>query len=67
MKQIKNKTYHNFMRVARMIERKGYDWETAAQLAHNVFAQYEFNPSGWSVLQLVDMIIPASEYTAEYT
>lgn len=67
MKQIKNKTYHNFMRVARLIERKGYDWETAAQLAHSVFAQYEFNPSGLSVLQLVDMIIPTSEYTAEYT
>ena len=66
MKPIKRKTYYNFMRVVRMIEAKGYDHSTAVSLAHQKFEQFDSNPSGLSILSLVDMIIPASEYYSNH-
>ena len=66
MRPIKNKTYHNFLRVARMIEAKGYDFKTACELAHKVFDNYEQNQRRLPILFLVEMIIPADEYAAAY-
>lgn len=62
MRPIKKRTYYNMMRVIRMIQDKGYDFNTARDLAHRIFNQYEFNPSGLPILSMVDMIIPADEY-----
>lgn len=59
MKEIKRKTYYNFMRVVRMIEAKGYDFQESTKTAHRIFEQYESCPAGLSVLQLVGMIVPA--------
>ena len=58
MKPIKRKTYYNFMRVVRMIEAKGYDFDESCKTAHRIFEQYEFCPGGLTVLQLVSMIVP---------
>ena len=62
MRPIKTKTYYNMMRVIRMIQDKGYDFNTARDLAHRTFDQYEANPHGLPILSMVDMIIPADEY-----
>ena len=62
MRPIKTKTYYNMMRVIRMIQDKGYDFNTARGLAHRTFDQYEANPHGLPILSMVDMIIPADEY-----
>lgn len=62
MKAIKNKTYNNFIRVMRTIEKKGYSTSEAEKMAHNVFDQYEAHPKGLSVLSLVDMIVPKNEW-----
>lgn len=62
MKPIKRKTYYNFMRVVRMIQEKGYDFEESCKTAHRIFEQYESCPSGLSVLQLVSMIVSANSY-----
>lgn len=66
MKHIKRKTYYNLMRVVRLIEKKGYDFETACKLAHQKFEQYENNPNGLTILAMVDMIVPAAEYRQIY-
>ena len=58
MKPIKTKTYYNFLRVVRLIEKKGYCFEAAVVLTNQVFAQYESCPEGLSVLRLVEMIEP---------
>ena len=66
MRPIKTKTYYNMMRVIRMIQDKGYDFDTARDLAHRIFDQYEFNPEGLPILSLVDRIVPADEYYQTY-
>ena len=62
MKPIKNKTYYNFMRVVRMIEAKGYNFEESAAISHRIFD--EFNPQGLPILAMVDRIITKAEYEA---
>lgn len=64
MRPIKTKTYYNMMRVIRMIQDKGYDFDTARDIAHRTFD--EFNPKGLPILSMVDMILPADEYNAIY-
>lgn len=61
MRAIKRKTYHNFMRVMRMIQSKGYDASEADRMTHRIFDQYESHPNGLSVLRLVDMIVTKGE------
>lgn len=61
MRTIKKKTYHNFMRVMRMIQAKGYDASEAERMTHRIFDQYEAYPYGLSVLALVDMIVMKGE------
>lgn len=64
MRPIKNKTYHNMMRVIRMIEAKGYGFDTACDIARRIFD--EFNPNGLPILEMVARILPADEYAAQY-
>ena len=61
MRTIKKKTYHNFMRVMRMIQDKGYDASEAERMTHRIFDQYESYPDGLSVLALVDTIVMKGE------
>lgn len=37
---MKRKTYNNVMRAAKMITKKGYDFDEASQMAINLFDQY---------------------------
>ena len=59
MKPIKTKTHYNFMRVVRMIQKKGYDFDESVRVAQRIFDQYQYedNQLGLSVLQMVDQII----------
>lgn len=57
MRAIKSRTYHNFLRVMRMIEAKGYDEKESERLTRKIFDQYEMYPLGLSILAMVDMII----------
>ena len=65
MRPIKKRTYYNFMRVVRMIEAKGYDHETAADITRRIFNNYEFSPDR-PVLDMVAMVITAEEYSRQY-
>ena len=59
MRQIKEKTYYNFMRVVRMIQSKGYDFDESVRVTERIFDQYESCPSGLNILQMVSQIIQA--------
>ena len=61
---IKNLTYHNVLRVAKMIERKGYSAEEALTLARCKFA--EFNPNGMPIESMVKMMLTKEEFIKEY-
>lgn len=61
MRNIKNKTYRNFMYVMKQIREKGYSFDEAEQMTHRIFDQREAWPDGLSVAQLVGMIVPAQE------
>ena len=67
MRVIKRKTYHNFMRVMKMILAKGYDAAEAEKITHRIFDQYESHPYGLSVLRLVDMIVMKGEAKCKCT
>lgn len=67
MRLIKRKTYHNFMRVMRMIQAKGYDATEAEKMTHRIFDQYESHPYGLSVLRLVNMIVMKGEARCKCT
>jgi hypothetical protein len=62
---MKRKTYNNFLKVANMIARKGYDKQTSFDLAHKCFENAEANPARM-VEDFVDMILTKEEYDAMY-
>lgn len=66
MKQIKKRTYYNFMRVVRLLEAKGYDQKEAGEITRLIFDEYEAAPKGLTVLQRVDRILSKAEYEKEY-
>lgn len=59
MRPIKSYTYYNLMRVVRMIEAKGYDFDESVKTAKRIFESW--NPNSLSILSMVDMIIPAGQ------
>ena len=61
-REIKTRTYNNFMRVMRAVMAKGYDKETAETITRGIFDKYEANPRGLSVWGLFDLV---AETTAE--
>lgn len=66
MKKMYRKTYHNFMIVANALMReKGYTFDEATKLTHNVFANVEANP-GRHAEEFYRPIISKAEYEAEY-
>lgn len=65
MRNIKNKTYFNFMLVMnRIIETKGYDKKTAEKITCHIFDEY--NPYGKSIESMIDDIMTKDEYEKEY-
>ena len=38
---MKRKTYNNVLKATKLIERKGYDFKEASQIALNIFDEYE--------------------------
>lgn len=63
MKNIKKKTYRNFLYVVRLIQNKGYDMEEAVDIAHKIFDQVNEN---MTVERLVSRILTKEEYQQEY-
>ena len=57
---IKNLTYHNLMRVAKMVMEKGYTQEEAIEIAKQRFA--EFNPLGMSIEAMVKRMPTKAEW-----
>ena len=66
MREIKNRTYYNFMRVMKVIRAKGYEHEEAAQIVRNIFNEFEACPTGMGVLARAELILPADEYRQTY-
>ena len=56
MRTIKNRTYYNFLQVRKAIMAKGWDAQTAGEIARNIFDQYEMNPQGLTIWGLVDLV-----------
>lgn len=59
-RNIKKRTYNNFVLVCRAVMNKGYDLDTAADITRRIFDNLEYN--GVSVWRQVDMIIDAAEH-----
>lgn len=59
-RNIKKRTYNNFMTVCRAVMGKGYDLDTAADITRQIFDNLEQN--GVSVWRSVDLIIDAAEH-----
>ena len=57
---IKNLTYHNLMRVAKMVMEKGYNEKEAIEIAKQRFA--EFNPYGMSIEESVRRLQTKEEW-----
>lgn len=59
-RNIKKRTYNNFLTVWRAVMAKGYDQDTAEQLTRQIFDNLEQN--GVSVWRSVDLIVDATEH-----
>ena len=64
MKRIKNLTYHNLMRIVKMIMEKGYDETEAVVLAQKKFQ--DFNPNGMPIEEMISRMLTKEEYLREY-
>ena len=63
---IRHKTYDNFKCIHNALMReKHYDYETALNLAENLFETLEGNPLG-NIWKWFDMMLTAEEYAEEY-
>lgn len=56
---MKRKTYNNVMRAARMIMKKGYDFNTASQIALGIFDAMEQLKNGMPAEWFIEKIAPA--------
>ena len=66
---MRNKTYHNFMRVCKYLQEvKHYETDEARQLAHKVFENVEADKEygNRTAEAFMHMILPAEEYYAQY-
>lgn len=66
MKTIKTRTYKNFMRIMSLIISKGYTRQTAEEITHRIFDEYEANPAGMPILSKVAQIVPADHENGEH-
>lgn len=59
---MKRKTYNNVMKAAKMIQKKGYDFDTAAQIAIRIFDDVEQLKNGMSAEWFIEKITPVDEF-----
>ena len=63
---MKYKTLKNMEKATRMIANKGYDWETANDLAIKSFENVKANNFYYSVEYFIDKILSKAEYEKAY-
>ena len=56
---MKNKTYHNVLRAAKLIRAKGYDEQTSYDIALRCFENMEQSKNGMSAEWWIDKIVHA--------
>ena len=56
---MKRKTYHNVMRATKMIQAKGYDFQTASDLALRCFENMEHSSNGMTAEWYIEKIVNA--------
>ena len=68
MRNIKNKTYNNLMLVIGKIQKKGYSFEEAREIAEHLFADFQPNKANkvLTMEKLIDRILTKDEYEAEF-
>jgi hypothetical protein len=67
MKNIRRKTYHNFLIVRnKLMREKGYDPTEASELTHLIFENAENDGAGRSVEHFYDMVLSKTDYEAQY-
>ena len=63
---MKYKTYNNMLKATQMIADKGYDWETANELAINCFDKAKSINNGMDVEWFIDKIADRQEQEVYY-
>ena len=63
---MKNKTYYNVCRAAKMIQAKGYDQKTAFDLAKKCFDNAAENNNCMPVEWYIEKIVDREQYEHEY-
>ena len=53
---MKRRTYNNMLKATKMIANKGYDWNTANEIAMQIFDEAEKQKNGMSIEWYIDKI-----------
>lgn len=61
---MRNKTYYNVLRAAKMIRAKGYDEQTSYKIAVQCFDNMEQTKNGMPVEWFIESIVTCEEYNA---
>ena len=61
MAMMRRMTYKNLMAVIHKLERKGYGFDEAEQLARGIFAEFEARPMGMSIERRTELVLPKGE------
>ena len=59
---MKRRTYNNMVKATKLIAAKGYDWNTANEIAIKVFDDMEATKNGMSAEWWISFVAEASEY-----
>ena len=63
---MKRRTYNNMVKACKMIAKKGYDWQTANEIAMRCFDDAEANKaSGQPVEWYIDKVASKEEWESE--
>lgn len=62
---MKNKTYHNVLRAAKLIRAKGYDEQTSYKIALQCFDNMERSNNGKPAEFYIDMIVDREQWEEE--
>lgn len=62
---MQRKTYNNMVKATKTIVAKGYDWNTANELAIKCFENHATAKNGMSVEWFIDKIIPYEQGLSE--
>lgn len=53
---MKRRTYNNMLKATKLIANKGYDWNTANEIAMQIFDEAEKQKNGMSIEWYIDKI-----------